>query len=98
MAEPIYKFFMGRFLEAWYQLSKEEQNSLTAKLNEALEKAGGKRLILCNPNWSSDQWSFAGVEEFPNIDAVQKYMAALNELNWFRYCESTNVLGTKWES
>ena len=38
MAQPIYKLFMGRFLEAWYQLSQEEQNSLVAKLNEALEK------------------------------------------------------------
>jgi hypothetical protein len=95
MAEPIYKFFMGRFLEAWYQLSKEEQDSLIAKLSEALEKVGAKRAILCNTNWSSDQWLYAGVEEFPNIEAVQKYMAVLQELNWFRYCEGTNVLGTK---
>jgi len=27
---------------------------------------------------------WAGVEEFPNIEAVQKYMAALQELNWPR--------------
>jgi hypothetical protein len=98
MAEPIYKVFMGRFLEAWYQLSQEEQKGLIAKLDESLEKVGGKRPILCNSSWSSDQWLFAGVEEFPNIEAVQKYMAALQELKWFRYCESTNVLGTKSET
>ncbi len=71
MAEPIYKIFMGRFLEAWYQLSEEEQNSLTAKLDEALEKVGAKRPILCDTNWSSDQWSVGGIEEFPSIEAVQ---------------------------
>ena len=98
MAEPIYKFFMARFLEAWYQLSKEEQDSLIAKLNEAHEKVGGKRPILCDSSWSSDQWSVAGVEEFPNIEAVQKFMAALQELSWFRYCESTSVLGTRLKS
>lgn len=98
MAQPIYKLFMGRFSEAWYQLSQDEQNSLLAKLNAALEKAGGKRPILCDSSWSSDQWSFGGIEEFPNLEAVQQYTAALRELNWFRYCESTNVLGTKWES
>ena len=98
MAEPIYKLFMGRFSEAWYQLSKEEQNSLIAKLNGALEKVGGKRPLLCDSSWSSDQWSFAGIEEFPNMEAVQKFTAALQELNWFRYCENTNVLGTKLES
>ena len=98
MAEPSYKLFMGRFSEAWYQLSKEEQNSLIAKLNGALEKVGGKRPLLCDSSWSSDQWSFAGIEEFPNIEAVRKFTAALQELNWFRYFESTNVLGTKLES
>ena len=98
MPQPIYKLFMGRFSEAWYQLSKEEQNSLLAKLNEALEKAGGKRPILCDSSWSSDQWSFGGIEEFPNIEAVQKFTAALKELNWFRHCEGNIVLGTKSES
>ena len=98
MAQPIYKFFMCRFSEAWYQLSKAELESLEAKLDEALEKAGGKRLIICDTNWSSDQWAFAGVEEFPNIEAVQNYMAAVSELNLFRYDESISVLGTKMET
>ena len=98
MAEPIYKFFTVRFLEAWYQLSEEEQKDLDGKLDEALEKVGAKRLMLCDSRWSTDEWAFAGVEEFPNIEAVQKYVAALNELNWFRYVEGMNVLGTKLES
>ena len=98
MDKAIYKFFTVRFLEAWYQLSEEEQNSLEGKLDTALEKVGAKRLILCDSRWSTDEWAFAGVEEFPNMEAVQKYMAALNELDWFRYVEGRNVLGTKLES
>jgi len=97
MSEPIYKFFTGRFLPDWHQLSKEEQKSLLAKLHEALEKLGAKTTLLCNTYWSTDQWMWAGVEEFPNIEAVQKYMATLQELNWNRYVEGNNVLGTKWE-
>ena len=42
--------------------------------------------------------AFAGVEDFPNIEAVQNYIVAINEFNWFRYLEATNVLGTKLES
>jgi hypothetical protein len=38
------------------------------------------------------------MEEFPNIEAVQNYMAAADELNLFRYLEATSVLGTKLES
>ena len=98
MSEPIYKLFTGRFLPSWYQLSHEQQNSLLAKLNEALTKVGAKRMLLCNTYWSTDQWLWAGVEEFPNIEAVQKYMATLQELNWNRYVEGNNVLGTKLEN
>jgi len=54
MALPIYKVFMDRRSEAWFQLSKEEQDGFEAKLNEALEKVGAKRLIVCNSSWSSD--------------------------------------------
>jgi hypothetical protein len=48
MDEPIYKFFTVRFVETWYQLFEEEKNGLEAKLDQALEKVGAKRLILCD--------------------------------------------------
>jgi hypothetical protein len=57
MDESIYKFFTVRFLEAWYQLSEEEKNGLEAKLDQALEKVGAKRLILCDSRWSTDEWA-----------------------------------------
>ena len=97
MGQPIYKFFVARFSEAWYQLSQAEQESFEVKLDDALEKVGAKKLLLCDTNWSSDQWAFAGIEEFPNIEAVQNYTVFLNEFNWFRYVESMNILGTKLE-
>ena len=94
MSEPIYKFFTGRFLPDCYQLSQEEQKSLLAKLYEALEKLGAKTMVHCNTYWSSDQRMWAGVEEFPNSEAA---LATLKELNWNRYVEGNNVLGTKSE-
>ena len=97
MSEPIYKFFTGRFRPDWYQLSKEEQESILAKLTDTLAKLGAKRVLLCRTYWSTDEWLWAGVEEFPNIEAVQKYMETLNELNWGRYTEATSLLGTKLE-
>jgi hypothetical protein len=97
MSESIYKFFTGKFRPDWYRLSKEEQESILAKLNDALAKLGAKRIILRNTYWSTDEWLWAGVEEFPNIETIQKYTASLNELNWGRYAEATSLLGTKWE-
>ena len=46
MSEPIYKFFRGGFLPDWYQLSKEEQESILAKHNDALAKVAAKQVLL----------------------------------------------------
>jgi len=83
--------------EAWYQQSEEEQNALLADVGASLEKAGGKTVLSCSSAWSSEQWMFFGVEEFPDIDAVQKYGEELLALDWFRYIESMSMLATKWE-
>ena len=98
MAQPIYKLFLFKNTEAYYQLSEDERNGILAKLDAAFQKVGGTRLVMCNSSWSSEQWPVFGVEQFPNIEAVQQYAEALNELNLARYVESMSVLGTELPS
>jgi hypothetical protein len=98
MATPIYKVFMGKPSEAWYALSTEEQANLLAKVSATLGQVGGKQVILCNAQWVGDQWSFWGVEQFPDLEAVQTHTALLAELNWFRYIDGMAVLGTEWQA
>ena len=95
MAQPIYKLFLVKPSAAGHQLSQEEQKKLFAKLDEAFVKVGGKRIVLCNSGWASEEWPSWGVEQFPDIEAVQKYTELLNEFSWFRYVESISVLGTE---
>ena len=93
MAQPVYKMFYARMKEAWYQLSKEEQDLLFGKLEAALKQVGGKSVITCDSTWSSEKWLFWGVEEFPSIEAIQEHAELLGDLNWFRYCDSETLLG-----
>ncbi len=97
MAGPVYKLFVLKFKQPWYQLSQEEQQALFAKGDAAFKEVGGKSIITCDASWSSEQWPGFGVEEFPDIEALQTYSRRLQELNWFRYFESETMLGTKWE-
>ena len=94
MAGSIFKSFRLRFKEPWFQLSKEEQEQLLAKVGEALTKVGGKGVLMCESGWVSEQWWYWGVEEFPNTEAVQEHTRLLTELNWMRYCDSETLLGT----
>ena len=94
MTGPIYKMFRVGGKEAWYQLSKEQQDALFAKLAEARQSVNGKVVISCDSSWNSEQWLFWGVEEFPSLEAVQEFARCLMEMNWFRYVESDMLLGT----
>ncbi len=97
MAQPVYKLWLSRPSEAWYQLSEDEQQQLIAKVNEAREQVGGKLVVFCNSQWASEQWFGWGVEQFPDLEAVQKFTERLNEFNWSRYGESWTILGTEFQ-
>ena len=62
---------------------------------EALNTVGGKELVICSAAWSNERWPFFGVEEFPDLDAVQRHEQILIDLNWGRYIESRSTLGTE---
>jgi hypothetical protein len=95
MAQTIYKLFLGKMTEAWHQLSTDEQNALLAKVNKALDSVGGKRLITCDPSWSTEEWHFWGVEEFSDIETVMQHTKLLADLKWDRYVDTMTVLGVK---
>ncbi len=94
MAQPIYKVFLVKPTESWYALPQEARNKLMAVNADAHEKVGAKVTIACDSSWCSEEWPFWGVEEFPDLEAVKKFTALLNEHNWYQYFNSISVLGT----
>ena len=95
MAQPIYKLWQGRFTEAWHHLPEQEQQRLMTAIPEALNTVGGKELVVCTAAWSNERWPYFGVEEFPDLDAVQRHNQILSDLDWARYMEARSTLGTE---
>ena len=95
MAQTVYKLWQARFAEAWHQLSEQEQQRVHGLVSEALNTAGGKALVICNAAWSNERWAFFGVEEFPDLEAVQRHEQILTDINWARYIASRSTLGTE---
>src|ERR687895_125675 len=96
MPQPIYKLWQARPTEAWYQLSQQEQQHLISQIMGALDTAGGKELVICDASWSNERWPAFGVEEFPDLEAVQRHEQILTDLNWLRYIDSRTTLGTEF--
>ena len=97
MAGPIYKLWMFKYTDAWYQLSDEEKESHGANVEAALEKVDGKAIVQCVSLWSSEEWVMFGVEEFPDVEALQQHTLDLFQLGHYRYLECTSMLGAKFE-
>ena len=70
---------------------------MLAKLGEADNELGAKQLVSANCEWSTPQYSFFGVWEYPSIEAVQKYFAVQHEVGGSEHWESTYVVGTPFE-
>ncbi len=94
MAGPLYKLWQARPTAVWYALSPDTQEALLAEVTEALDRVGGKRIVSCDAHWTTEQWPLFGVEEFPDLEALQQHSAIRAELNWARYCDSTTSVGT----
>ena len=97
MAKPIYMMFRNRATAAFWQLTEAERNAHNARVMEAHDKVGSKMIILLDPFWSTERWSFAGVVEFPDIDALQEYERLLQEIGHAQYMVSDVMLATKFE-
>ena len=98
MVKPVYLLVLGKgYTEAWYQLSKEEQDSLWSKVEEIDKRAGAKWQIVCNSRWADEEIYDWGVIEYPDMEAYQQKVEVLEKLNWWRYWSAKTILGTKME-
>jgi hypothetical protein len=98
MSKPVYLLVLGKgFTEAWYQLSKEEQETLWAKVEEIDRRAGGVWKIACNSRWADEEIFDWAVLEYPDMEAYQAKVAQLEDLQWWRYFEAKTILGTLME-
>ncbi len=46
MAQPVYKLWLTKYTNAWYQLSKAEQDALGVKVEASLKSVGGEYVLM----------------------------------------------------
>lgn len=97
MAEKktIIKILFMKPKEAYFKLFEEERKNFSYKAIKDVEQVGGRWLAYCNCYWSNEEWSYFGVMEFPDIDAVQKHSEFIEKLEQSRYVETKSHLGTR---
>ena len=60
-----------------------------------MDETGVKLLMMIDCRWSNEEWDYIGVEEWPNLEALEKRAKfEKEELQGFRYAISKTYLGT----
>lgn len=99
--QPIVKVWFSKPKDAWHCLSEKEQKDFFKREQEMAKelrvKFGIKTINTSKCLWSNEEWFEFGIEEFPNIEAVQEYSEQLSKLGMYRYFEAKVLLGTPIE-
>lgn len=92
--KPIIRLFFAKIKKAFIDLPEEEKMAFMRKDRENLDELGMKAVIMIDCRWSSEEWDYIGVEQWPTIEAIGKREQFENEeLEVFKYVESKTYLG-----
>lgn len=93
MEQPIYKLFFTRRSARGRDLPADQAQALKEQVQEQAAKLGIRPLLLAEMRWSSEQYEYFGVEQFPGLDVEQEYCRCLEMLGWYDYVEAESYLG-----
>ena len=97
MAEktPIIRIMFAKLKPAWHELSEEEQQEFMRKDIEKLEELGYKLHFMVDCTWSTDEWHYFGIEEWPSMEAIKEIEKFHEEeLEVSKYAEYKVYMGT----
>ena len=94
--KPIVKVILYKPKEAWYRLSSEKRVKFVNAIPDKQKEFGVKTLITsCKCFWSNEEWFGFAVEEYPDLETLEKYNDWAVSAGWQRYYESRVYLGPR---
>ena len=80
---------------AYQKLSENEQQEFMQKDREKMESLGYKLHFMLDCSWSTDEWQFIGIEEWPSMEAIKEIEKFHEEeLDVSKYAEYKTYLAT----
>ncbi len=93
--KPIIRFYFAKMKKTFMDLPEEEKMAFMNKDRKNPDELGMKDVIMVDCRWSTVEWDYIGVEEWPTMDAIKKREQFENEeLEVFKYAESKTYLGS----
>ena len=74
MAEKkqIIRIMFVKLKEEYFKLSETEQQEFMRRDREKMEELGYKLRFMLDCSWSTDEWQFIGIEEWPSMKSIEE--------------------------
>ena len=93
--KPIVRLFFAKMKEAFIALPDEEKAAFMRKDRKNIDELGMKAVAMVDCHWSTDEWDYVGVEQWPSMDAIKaREQFEIEELEIAKYAEFKFILGT----
>jgi len=93
--KPITRLFFVKMKKAFIELPDEEKATYMQKDRANLDELGMKAISMVNCGWSTDEWDYIGIEQWPSLEAIKKReIFERDELEVDKYTVSKTYLGT----
>lgn len=96
MGQPVRHLYLARRKDSWYHLSDEKRNALMEKVHASIDANGGRVVAGAHCEWSTAQYEFFGIEDYPSVEALRKHLAAQREFGFSQHFEEMTFVGTPW--
>ena len=94
-SKTVIRLYFAKMKPAFSDLSAEEKMAFMKQDRENLDELGMKAVAMIDCGWSSDEWDYVGIEEWPSLAAIERRERFENEvLQVFKYVDSKTLLGT----
>ena len=91
----IIRIMFAKIKPAYFELSEEEQQEFMRKDREKMEELGYKLHFMLDCSWSTEEWQFIGIEEWPSMESIEKIEKFHEDiLEVSKYGEYKTYLGT----
>lgn len=98
MAEkgPIIRLMFAKIKESFADLSEKEKMEYMRKDRENLDQLGCRVVMMVDCRWSSEDWDYIGIEEWPTMEALRRRAQfEREELEVSRMAETKAYMGTR---
>jgi hypothetical protein len=93
MGEIVRHLYLASWKESWHQLSEEEREALLEQVRASIKANGGRQVVSAWCEWSTKEFEFFGIEEFPSIAALRKHLALQDEIGFSQHVDDKIYVG-----